>query len=147
MGVCEPPLNPLQQQAARNFTCPSPLASFHPAGQFTVSVTVPTVAATEPDEPLDVPVTVTVYVPAVVPGIDVPPPPLPALLPPPQPVAPMIARKTNAPNRASQLRRRLGLTKNATKAIAVPSADGHSSCCMWFSALVAAVVLTVNVED
>ena len=110
---------------------------------------MPTVAVTELDEPLDVPVpvTVTVYVPAVVPGFAVPPPPLPALLPPPQPVAPMMAGRKNAPNRASQLRRRLGVTKNTTKASAVPPADGHSSSFMWFSALVAAVVLTVSVED
>lgn len=110
---------------------------------------MPTVAVAELDEPLDVPVpvTVTVYVPAVVPGFDVPPPPPPALLPPPQPVAPTMARNANAPNRASQFRRRLGVTKNMTKASAVPPADGHRSCCLRFSALVAAVVLTVNVED
>lgn len=112
-----------------------------------MSVTVPTVADTEPDEPLDVPVpvTVTVYVPAVVPGFDVPPPP--TLLPPPQPVAPMKARRTKAPKYVSQLRRRLGVTKNMAKASAVPPADGHRNCCMWFTALVAAVVLTVSVED
>jgi hypothetical protein len=145
MKVCEPPEN---GEELRLSPAAFSSSSYH-AGQFTVRVTVPTVAVAKLDEPLDVPVpvTVTVYVPAVVPGCDVPLPPLPALRPPPQPVAPTMARRTNAPNRASQLRRRLGVTKNMTKARAVPPADGHRSRCSRFSALVAAVVLTVNVED
>ena len=98
---------------------------------------VPTVALIVPE----VPVTVIVYVPAVVPGVPgFPPPP-----PPPHPVAPAKATRTSRQSSAGQPRRRFGTTKNSRNANAVPPADDQKSLFNWFCAL-AAVVLTVNVE-
>lgn len=120
-------------------------------GQFTVRVTVPTVAVTELDEPLDVPVpvTVTVYVPAEVPAFPPPPPPpppLPALPPPPQPIALIEATSTASPTIASQLRRRRGTPISSTTASAVPPTEGQKRFFVRFSAVVAAVVSTVSVD-
>jgi hypothetical protein len=117
-------------------------------GQFTVSVTVPTVAVTELDELLDVPVpvTVTVYVPAEVPAFPPPPPPPPPLPPPPQPIALIEATSTASPTIASQLRRRRGTPISSTTASAVPPADGQKKFFVRFSAVVAAVVSTVSVD-
>ncbi len=46
----------------------------------------------------------------------------------------------------SQLRRRRGVRKNKSSAIAVPPVVGQKSFCMRFSELVEAVVFTVSVE-
>lgn len=108
-------------------------------GYCTVNVIVPTVAVVEPE----VPVTVMVYCPAVVPGVP-PPPVFPPL--PPQPIAPNEAKSTNSPIMASQLRRLLGTPKKNNSASAVPPADGQNIFFIWFSAVVGAVVFTVNVE-
>ena len=87
----------------------------------------------------DVPATTTVYIPGVVP--EFPPP----LLLPPQPIAPRETQKTSSPSIASQLRR-LGIPKKKTPASAVPPADGQKSLFVRFSALVAAMVVTVSIE-
>ncbi len=109
-------------------------------------VTVP-VAVVLPD----VPVTVTTYVPAVVPGL--PPPPTPPPPPPPPPHAmkpPMrITRKTSRPSRVRQRRRRPGMPipSSKPKARVVPPAyqrtPGRAGGAR--AALVAAVVETVKV--
>ena len=76
-----------------------------------------------------------------------PPPPLPPPLPPPppHPIAPTTAHRGSIPNIASQFRRLLGTMKSAATASVVPPV-GQISCFMSFSALEAAVVVTVSVE-
>jgi hypothetical protein len=98
-----------------------------------VSMVVPTV-----------PVTVTVYVPAVVPVLPPPPPVLALLLL--QPIAPRETNKTSSPSIASQLRRRLGIPKNSASARAAPPVDGQNKLLVRLRAVVAAVVETVSVE-
>jgi len=93
----------------------------------------------------EVPATVTVYVPGVVPVFP-PPPLLPPLPPPPQPIALMETKMRRSPIITSQLRRRFGTMKNTTNASAVPPAGGQKSFFIWFSALDAAVVVTVSVD-
>ena len=91
----------------------------------------------------DVPVTVTVYVPGVVPGLAVVPPPL--LPPPPQPMATPDTNSTRSPTMASQLRRRLGTPKKNSNASTAPPVDGQKSLRGVLKA-VAAVVPTDSVE-
>jgi hypothetical protein len=81
----------------------------------------------------DVPVTVILYVPAVVPEF-----------PPPQAATPLNTNRRSSPNIASQLRRR-GTKTNTTNASAVPPA-GQKSFFLMFSALDAGVVVTVSVD-
>lgn len=75
-------------------------------------------------------------------------PEFPLLLPFPetQPITPIEINTVSSPSIASQLRLRLGTTKNSSSASAVPPADGQNSSFFRFSALVAAVVVTVSVE-
>jgi hypothetical protein len=107
-------------------------------------VTVPTVPVILPD----VPVTVTVYVPGVVPEFPPPPPPPPPpplLPPPPHPIAPKAANSASTPSIASQLRRRRGIPISTMPASAVP-ADGHNSFLNSLLAVVAEELKIVNVE-
>lgn len=99
---------------------------------------VPTVALIAPE----VPDTVIVYVPGVVPVFPPPPPPPP---PPPQPIVPAKMKRTSSPTIASQLRR-LGNAKSKASASAVPPADGQSNFFIWFTALDAGVVVAVSVD-
>jgi hypothetical protein len=66
----------------------------------------------------EVPVTVTVYIPAMVPALLVPLP----LLPPPQLTMPQVRHvsKTSIPSIARQLRRRAGMPKSNKHARAAP---------------------------
>ena len=116
------------------------------AGYCTVSVTVP-VSVVAPE----VPVTVTVYVPAVVPGLLVPPPPPPVLPPPPPhastPLA-SVTRSINIPSIVCHLRRRAGMPKSRMHARVVPPVTYHGTPGRfgWTrAALVAAVVVIVSV--
>lgn len=88
----------------------------------------------------EVPVTVTVYVPGVVPEF----PPLWLLPPPPpQPRTPPETKIANSSIIASQLRLLRGTASNRTRANAIPPAGRHAG---RPSALVEAVVETVSVE-
>jgi hypothetical protein len=96
----------------------------------------------------EVPVTVTVYVPAVVPGL---PEPLPLLLPPPPQLArPPVknASRQSMPSMARHLRRRTGMPNSSTQARVAPPAADHGSPILFgctSAALVGAVVVMVRV--
>jgi hypothetical protein len=70
---------------------------------------------------------------------------LPPPLPPPQDDIPALAKSTNSP-RIAHLARRLNPTKNNANASAVPPGETQNKIFVRFSALVAAVVITVSVE-
>lgn len=95
----------------------------------------------------DVPVTVTVYAPGVVPGL--PPPPLPPLLPPPPHAdrpPPMERSSRSMPARDCHLRRFDGMPNSRTSASAAPPADGQIDFFVLLrDVVVAAVVFTVSV--
>jgi hypothetical protein len=101
----------------------------------------------------ETPVTVTVYVPAVVPELPEPPP---LLLPPPQLDRPPVknARRISIPSMVRHLRRRAGMPKSITQAKVAPPDAYHGTetppalgWARWLSAvLVAAVVVIVSVE-
>jgi hypothetical protein len=77
----------------------------------------------------EVPLTVIVLLPGVVPEFAPPPAALPPLRlppPPPQPSVPMETRRAMTPNIPNQLRR-LGTAKNTNDAKAAPPAEGHRS--------------------
>jgi hypothetical protein len=89
----------------------------------TVKATAPTVALTEPD----VPVTVIVYAPGVVPLLPppFPPPPLPTV-PPPQAISPVVdTNRSRSPITATRSFRFGGLTKSNPNAKVVPLAKGQ----------------------
>ena len=103
----------------------------------------------------------TVYAPAVVPGLAgvPPPPPLPPVppvlelppLPPPQPITKVDTdtSRTSMPRNVCQPRRRAGTPKNSTQANVAPAAayQGTPPVFGWTkAALVGAVVTTVSVE-
>ena len=79
-----------------------------------------------------------------VPELGLPPPP-PAPLPPPQAVIPANTKKTNSP-RMAHFARRLKTPKNNANASAVPPGDAQKNIPVRFTALEAAVVVTVSVE-
>src|SRR5580658_3126681 len=89
----------------------------------------------------EVPVTVMMYEPGVVPGF-APPPPLP-----PQPSAPPRTEKnsTSIPGVLHHLRRRTGTPTSKMHARAIPPTNGLKNVLLRFRAEVGAVVLTVSV--
>ena len=92
----------------------------------------------------DVPVTVTVYVPAVVPGVVVVV--VVVLLPPPQAMPAMETKKTSRTTIASQLRRFFGIQKKSRQAKTVPPPAAGQKLVLWsFMEVVVAVVEMVSV--
>ena len=88
---------------------------------------------------LAVPVTVTVYVPAVVPGLLVPPPPPHADIP-----LAIVTRNISIPSIMRQPRRRVGVTKKHMKANAIPPAGLKNCLNSGTCAVLLAVVFTVR---
>ena len=103
----------------------------------TVKATAPTVVLTEPD----VPVTVIVYGPGIVPVL---PPRLP---PPPQAMSSVETNRSGSPIIPTQSFRLRGLTKSNTNAKVAPLDNAQKKFLFGFSALDAAVVLPVSVES
>lgn len=109
-----------------------------------------TVRETVPDCVIapEVPVTVTVYVPSVVPELPPPPPPPPPPLPP-LPHAEITPVKetssTSIPSIICRVRRRVGMPRSRMHARAAPPADGQKNFLAGLRADVAAVVFTVRI--